>query len=55
MSEPKRLFFALELPSAVQKQIVQWRATHFPEDAGRPVAADNLHLTLAFLGEVSAE
>ncbi|HBV3707331.1 TPA: RNA 2',3'-cyclic phosphodiesterase, partial [Klebsiella pneumoniae] len=23
MSEPKRLFFALELPSAVQKQIVQ--------------------------------
>ncbi|MEX7646268.1 RNA 2',3'-cyclic phosphodiesterase, partial [Klebsiella pneumoniae] len=26
MSEPKRLFFALELPSAVQKQIVQWRA-----------------------------
>ncbi|HBY1715075.1 TPA: RNA 2',3'-cyclic phosphodiesterase, partial [Klebsiella pneumoniae] len=22
MSEPKRLFFALELPSAVQKQIV---------------------------------
>ncbi|HBQ1409498.1 TPA: RNA 2',3'-cyclic phosphodiesterase, partial [Klebsiella pneumoniae] len=27
MSEPKRLFFALELPSAVQKQIVQWRAT----------------------------
>ena len=55
MSEPKRLFFALELPSAVQKQIVQWRATHFPEDAGRPVAADNLHQTLAFLGEVSAE
>ncbi|MCS5781628.1 RNA 2',3'-cyclic phosphodiesterase [Klebsiella pneumoniae subsp. pneumoniae] len=35
--------------------MVQWRATHFPEDAGRPVAADNLHLTLAFLGEVSAE
>ena len=55
MSEPKRLFFALELPSAVQKQIVQWRATHFPEDAGRPVAADNTALTLAFLGEGSAE
>ena len=55
MSEPQRLFFALELPSAVQKQIVQWRATHFPEDAGRRVGAGNLHLTLAFLGEVSAE
>ena len=53
MSEPKRLFFAIELPPAVRKQIVQWRATHFPEDAGRPVAADNLHLTLAFLGEVA--
>ncbi len=38
----KASFFALELPSAVQKPIVQWRATHFPEDAGRPVAADNL-------------
>jgi 2'-5' RNA ligase len=24
-------------------------------DAGRPVAAANLHLTLAFLGEVSAD
>ena len=55
MSEPKRLFFALELPEEIQRHIVQWRATHFAEDAGRPVAANNLHLTLAFLGEVSAE
>jgi 2'-5' RNA ligase len=30
-------------------------AAALPGDAGRPVAADNLHLTLAFLGEVSAE
>jgi hypothetical protein len=28
---------------------------HFPPEAGRPVAAANLHLTLAFLGDVSAE
>ena len=55
MSEPKRLFFALELPKAIQKQIIHWRAAHFADDAGRPVAADNLHLTLAFLGDVSAE
>ncbi|MFK3704220.1 RNA 2',3'-cyclic phosphodiesterase [Klebsiella sp. NPDC088457] len=55
MPEPKRLFFALELPAEAQRQIVHWRAVHFPDDAGRPVAADNLHLTLAFLGEVSAE
>ena len=55
MSEPKRLFFAIELPGDVQQQIVHWRAVSFPGDAGRPVAAANLHLTLAFLGEVSAD
>ena len=55
MSEPKRLFFALELPEEVQQRIVDWRALSFPDDAGRPVAKANLHLTLAFLGEVSAD
>lgn len=55
MSEPQRLFFAIDLPAEIREQIIHWRATHFPPDAGRPVAADNLHLTLAFLGEVSAE
>ena len=55
MSEPKRLFFAIELPGDVQQQIVRWRAASFPGDAGRAVAGANLHLTLAFLGEVSAD
>ncbi len=55
MPEPKRLFFALELPDDVQQQIIHWRAANFPADSGRPVAAANLHLTLAFLGEVSAD
>ena len=55
MSESKRLFFAIEPPAAIQRQIVRWRAGHFPAEAGRAVAAANLHLTLAFLGEVSAE
>jgi 2'-5' RNA ligase len=55
MSEPKRLFFALELPEEMQQRIVDWRALSFPDDAGRPVAKANLHLTLAFLGEVSAD
>lgn len=54
MSEPKRLFFAIELPDEVREQIIAWRAGHFSPDDGRPVAAANLHLTLAFLGEVSA-
>ena len=55
MAETRRLFFALELPAEVQQQIIQWRATQFPEDSGRPVAAANLHLTLAFLGDISVE
>ncbi|KAA1049741.1 RNA 2',3'-cyclic phosphodiesterase [Pseudocitrobacter sp. 73] len=55
MSESKRVFFAIEIPSKIQRQIVRWRADNFPEDAGRPVAAANMHITLAFLGEISAE
>ncbi|ATF94105.1 2'-5'-RNA ligase [Cedecea neteri] len=55
MAENRRLFFALTLPSEVQQQIIHWRAAQFPADAGRPVAAANLHLTLAFLGDVSDE
>ncbi|VDZ87583.1 2'-5' RNA ligase [Lelliottia amnigena] len=55
MSESKRLFFAIEPPAKIQRQIVRWRAEHFQPDAGRPVASANLHLTLAFLGDVSAD
>ena len=55
MSQSKRLFFALEIPADIQQQIVQWRAASFPYEAGRPVAAANLHITLAFLGDVSEE
>lgn len=51
----QRLFFALELPDSLQQQLVRWRAENFAEDDGKPVAAANLHLTLAFLGEVSSE
>ena len=36
MSESKRLFFAIELPTTLQRQIVRWRASHFPAEAGRP-------------------
>lgn len=55
MSETKRLFFAIELPAPLQRKIVRWRAENFVPEAGRPVQAANLHLTLAFLGEVSNE
>jgi len=50
----QRLFFALELPDALRHALVQWRADHFAAEAGKPVAAANLHLTLAFLGDVSS-
>ncbi|MDI7573940.1 RNA 2',3'-cyclic phosphodiesterase, partial [Cronobacter sakazakii] len=55
MSDQKRLFFALPLPADLQQQIIEWRAAHFAPDAGRPIAAANLHITLAFLGDVSAQ
>lgn len=55
MSESKRLFFAIALPEEIRTQIVYWRAQHFSADAGRPLAAANLHLTLAFLGDVSGK
>lgn len=54
MSESQRLFFAVELPEPVRQAVVDWRASQFPAAAGYPVAAASLHLTLAFLGEVSA-
>ncbi|WP_313123864.1 RNA 2',3'-cyclic phosphodiesterase [Pseudescherichia sp.] len=55
MSEPKRLFFAVALPGEIQQQIIHWRAAHFAPEAGRPIEAANLHVTLAFLGEVGEE
>ena len=55
MSESKRLFFAIEMPAPLQRQIVRWRADHFATEAGRPVAGANLHLTLSFLGDVTDE
>jgi len=55
MSASKRLFFGLDIADDVKQQIVQWRADSFPAEAGHPVAAEGLYLTLAFLGEVSDE
>ncbi|MDO2949661.1 RNA 2',3'-cyclic phosphodiesterase [Aeromonas simiae] len=47
-----RLFFALPV-SLLADPIVAWRAARpWP---GEPVPATNLHLTLAFLGEVTAQ
>lgn len=55
MSAIRRLFFGLELPTSLQQEIVTFRATHFAAQLGRPVTAANLHITLAFLGEISEQ
>ena len=47
----KRLFFALDCPPPQRKAIAQWRAD-LRLRTGKPVPADNFHLTLLFLGAV---
>ncbi|WP_085694094.1 MULTISPECIES: RNA 2',3'-cyclic phosphodiesterase [unclassified Pseudomonas] len=47
----KRLFFALDCPPAQRKAIAQWRSA-LNLRVGKPVPADNFHLTLLFLGAV---
>lgn len=51
----QRLFFGISLPEDLQQQLVRWRAITFSDEAGRPVAAASLHLTLAFLGDAKNE
>ncbi|VVO32074.1 RNA 2',3'-cyclic phosphodiesterase [Pseudomonas fluorescens] len=52
-SEPfKRLFFALPCADAQRRAIAQWRNA-LGLSSGRPVPAENFHLTLMFLGPVA--
>ena len=43
-----RLFLALQLPEATLDVVGRWQAEQIP--AGRQVAREHLHVTLAFLG-----
>ena len=47
----KRLFFALPCAPAQRKAIARWRNT-LGRGAGRPVPAENFHVTMLFLGAV---
>jgi len=49
-----RLFFALWPTPALRTSLAAWAREHAPEGA-RPVPPDNLHLTLAFLGNLPEE
>lgn len=51
MAHQHRLFFALNLPRTAAQALEQWRRP-LPLVSGRWVPMANLHLTLAFLGEV---
>lgn len=45
-----RLFVAVDLPDEVREGIVGWGREALADPALRPVAAESLHVTLAFLG-----
>lgn len=53
MSDRLRLFVALDLPPAVRARLAVW-CEEAADPVLRRVAAENLHLTLAFLGSRSA-
>jgi RNA 2',3'-cyclic 3'-phosphodiesterase len=50
-----RLFVALDLPGAVRDGLGSWGARELADPALRPVPAENLHITLAFLGQRTPE
>jgi len=50
-----RLFFALWPDVAVQRALAGWARSCHAACGGRSPGLDNLHVTLAFLGEVEAE
>lgn len=47
-----RLFFALAAPRDTALAMADWRDRHF-KGFGRPIPVANLHLTLAFIGELA--
>lgn len=53
-AERQRLFFAL-WPTPEQRAALVEAAARLPDELGRRVSADNLHLTLLFLGGLTPE
>ncbi|HYH61113.1 MAG TPA: 2'-5' RNA ligase family protein, partial [Solirubrobacterales bacterium] len=52
--ETMRLFAALDIPEHVRSGLEAWGARELKDPALRPVAAENLHMTLCFLGRVDS-
>jgi len=55
MAETERLFFALWPEPQQQRDWAALAREMIPQDCGRLVTAQNLHLTLLYLGEVSQQ
>ena len=49
-----RLFFALWPPRETAQALGEWAAQVSEQSGGKPTVVDNIHLTLAFLGEADA-
>ena len=50
-----RLFFALWPPPATAQALEDWTEKLREQTGGKPMRAENIHLTLAFLGEADRE
>jgi len=50
-----RLFLGCPIPPEPASVLAEWAAVALPEESVRVVPATNLHVTLAFYGEVEAE
>lgn len=55
MAELQRLFFALWPDDALRQQLQQAGEAVATAGGGKPMAPENLHITLAFIGGVSAD
>lgn len=49
----QRLFFALDINESDKQAIAQWREQYLPLSC-KPIAKENFHITLAFLGHCTA-
>ncbi len=50
-----RLFLGCPIPPDPARMLEAWASSAFPQNVARTVAAINLHVTLAFYGEVETE